>query len=182
MPHSSSRPSEPQSASINSKLSHLLMALLVLLLAGCASGPRTSNNKQEDRLRVRFWPLPKFLSDFPEMSLRRLQDRKSFGVAFHGGGNRAAPSALGQLRMLHKLGWIDDVRYISSISGGSWVSIPYTYQQDCDSTSEQHFLGNRRRCKRAKANGIRSWNHAERFGRKSTFWKSSVELGQRTVR
>lgn len=72
--------------------------------------------------------------------------RASFGVALQGGGNRAAPAALGQLRALHDLGWVDDVRYISAISGGSWAAIPYTFLKQCPTVTGKHcdegrFLG-----------------------------------------
>lgn len=92
---------------------------------------------------AKFWNLPKPLGFFPEMAdYDLMHNRASFGVAFHGGGNRAAPTALGQLRALHDLGWIDDVRYISAISGGSWTAIPYTFLNTCtESGALDRFLG-----------------------------------------
>lgn len=97
---------------------------------------------------AQFWKTPDRGVDYPEMQdddFRR--GRASFGVAFQGGGNRAAPAALGQLRALHDLGWIKQIRYITAISGGSWTAIPYTYlKKDCATVSgtycdEDHFLG-----------------------------------------
>ncbi|MDF3417391.1 hypothetical protein HKX23_03410 [Sulfitobacter sp. KE29] len=97
---------------------------------------------------AQYWKTPDRGVDYPEMqddAFRR--SRASFGVAFQGGGNRAAPAALGQLRALHNLGWIEKIRYISAISGGSWTAIPYTYlKEHCAPSSnvycaEDLFLG-----------------------------------------
>jgi hypothetical protein len=51
----------------------------------------------------------------------------SFGVAFSGGGSRSATATLGQLRALVALGWYQRLRYVSSVSGGTWGSLPFTY-------------------------------------------------------
>lgn len=51
----------------------------------------------------------------------------SFGVAFSGGGTRSASATLGQLRALVALGWYQRLRYVSSVSGGTWGSLPFTY-------------------------------------------------------
>jgi len=59
--------------------------------------------------------------------------RGSVGVCFSGGGSRALTCALGQmmgLRQLRDTGGkplLDRVRYISSVSGGSWASVLYTF-------------------------------------------------------
>ena len=98
-----------------------------------------------DRVNVRVWlvepgsdtPLPEMAD--AELAVPWLADRPSFGLAFSGGGTRSASATLGQLRALHQLGWLKRARYISSNSGGSWVTIPYTYLPlDID---EQRFLG-----------------------------------------
>jgi hypothetical protein len=57
------------------------------------------------------------------------------GVCFSGGGSRALTCALGQLSALNGLPsptapgrtLLDDVRYISSVSGGSWAAVTYTF-------------------------------------------------------
>ena len=62
------------------------------------------------------------------------------GVCFSGGGTRAQCAGMGQLRALHALGLIDKVRYISCVSGGSWLSAPYTYYR-AGAASDEQFLG-----------------------------------------
>lgn len=52
------------------------------------------------------------------------------GVALSGGGSRAAVAALGQLRGLHELGLLGEVRAISGVSGGTWVSAAWTFLPD----------------------------------------------------
>lgn len=65
--------------------------------------------------------------------------KPSFGIAFSGGGTRAAPAALGQLQALSDLGFIKSVNYISSVSGGTWAAVPYVFLP-ADFTDEE-FLG-----------------------------------------
>jgi hypothetical protein len=75
-----------------------------------------------------------------ELAVPWLQDRASFGIAFSGGGTRSASASLGQLRALHSLGWLRRVRYISSNSGGSWATVPFTYLPLA--IDDETFLGN----------------------------------------
>ncbi len=49
------------------------------------------------------------------------------GIALSGGGSRAAISAMGQLRALASLGYLSKTKALSSVSGGSWLSVPFTY-------------------------------------------------------
>ncbi|MEH6475977.1 MAG: hypothetical protein V7727_09825 [Sneathiella sp.] len=56
-----------------------------------------------------------------------LDQNDTFGLAFTGGGTRAATMALGQLRALHELGWMKKVQYISAVSGGAWTVVPYSF-------------------------------------------------------
>jgi hypothetical protein len=74
-----------------------------------------------------------------ELAVPGLDERASFGIAFSGGATRSAPATLGQLRALHQLGWLQRARYISSNSGGSWVTVPYTWLPS--SISDERFLG-----------------------------------------
>ena len=98
-----------------------------------------------DEVAVRTWivdaesdiALPEIADD--ELAVPLLSERASFGVAFSGGGTRSATASLGQLRGLHKLGWLQRARYISSNSGGSWATVPYTYLPS--SISDEQFLG-----------------------------------------
>jgi hypothetical protein len=52
---------------------------------------------------------------------------KDLGIAFSGGGTRSAAATVGQLRGLAQNGWLDSVRYITAVSGGSWSAVPFTY-------------------------------------------------------
>jgi hypothetical protein len=89
----------------------------------------------------RYWPIPTTgcrmmdVPCFPETDL--LPDGPSLGVAFSGGGTRSATMVLGQLRGLRKIGVLDQVRYVSAISGGAWASVPFVYTKSTLDT----FLG-----------------------------------------
>jgi hypothetical protein len=98
-----------------------------------------------DRVAVRTWvvdagsdaPLPEMADE--GLAVPWLKERASFGIAFSGGGTRSASATLGQLRALDNLGWLDKTRYISSNSGGTWVTVPYTWLPEA--IDEQTFLG-----------------------------------------
>jgi len=114
---------------------------MILMLAGL---PAVADDI--DEVAVRVWqigpegsiPVPE--TDDSELAVPWLRERPSFGLAFSGGGTRSASASLGQYRTLHELGWLKRARYISANSGGSWITVPYTYLPL--SIDEQRFLGN----------------------------------------
>jgi len=95
-------------------------------------------------VRARIWESssPDFLYPEQEAGIVDPNKRKT-GVAFSGGGNRAMIAAWGQLRGLVESGLIEDVDYISCVSGGSWASTVFTYYSDGAANDEQ-LLGSTR--------------------------------------
>lgn len=61
------------------------------------------------------------------------------GVAMSGGGSRALTCAMGQYRALKYLGLLDQVKVISSVSGGTWASASFVYLPS--SFDDDAFLG-----------------------------------------
>ena len=110
--------------------------LLVLPLGGC-DGPGV--------VRARLWSLESLPAGFyperddPVLAIPWLDDRPSFGVAISGGGTRSAAAAIGQLRALKHIGWLDRAQYLTSSSGGSWTTVPFTFLPD--RISDGTFLG-----------------------------------------
>lgn len=76
---------------------------------------------------------------YPEQNLESLKNKKNFGVAFSGGGTRSASATLGQLRGLKDIGLMDNIKYISAVSGGSWAATPFVFLPP--QISEDEFLG-----------------------------------------
>jgi hypothetical protein len=76
-----------------------------------------------NEIHARIWPSSGDAFVFPEDKLKL----QKTGICMSGGGTRAMVCAVGQLRALADLGLMDDVGYISCVSGGSWASVPYTY-------------------------------------------------------
>ena len=67
------------------------------------------------------------LNSFPERQLDPPLAGADLGVAFSGGGTRSASASIGQLRGLVQNGWLDRVKYVTAVSGGSWAAVPFTY-------------------------------------------------------
>ena len=75
-----------------------------------------------------FFPLSAGGPDYHELALKPKSSAANFvGVCFSGGGSRALSAAMGQLRGLKYLNLLDEVFFISSVSGGTWASAAYTY-------------------------------------------------------
>jgi hypothetical protein len=85
-------------------------------------------------LTIKYWPVHEVLV-FPESDM--LKDKADVGVSLSGGGVRAAVVAVGWLQVLHELKVLHKVKYVSSISGGSWTSAPMS---NCESDMDA-FLG-----------------------------------------
>lgn len=103
----------------------------------------------EDRrrfVRARYYPSQDRPDFYPELAAESglaipwLADRRRhFGVAISGGGTRSASAALGQLRAMAHLGWLDKLGYISTVSGGGWTSTPFVFLPP--SYDDRLFLG-----------------------------------------
>lgn len=72
-------------------------------------------------------PVP---SDFPELADENVMSRPNTGIAFTGGGSRSYLASTGYMAALHELGLVENIRYISGISGGSWFTLSYTFSQE----------------------------------------------------
>jgi hypothetical protein len=80
--------------------------------------------EQEKQLAASYYPQDAGMPSLPG-------DLKgSVGVCFSGGGSRACTAAMGQMRGLHHLQLLhrDKIKCISSVSGGTWASILYTFR------------------------------------------------------
>jgi len=109
----------------------LSTALVVLLsVAGVAS-----QSVCQDCVVAKYWDIdPGYwnstspdLTKFPERELKQPLPGADLGVAFSGGGTRSAAASIGQLRGLLQNGWLNRVKYLTAVSGGSWAAVPFTY-------------------------------------------------------
>ena len=93
-----------------------------------------TENDISQNMNIKYWPVTEAFI-YPESVL--LQDKEDVGIAVSGGGVRAAVLAIGWLQVFHELGYLSKVKYVSSISGGSWTSAPMSnYEGNLDT-----FLG-----------------------------------------
>jgi len=81
-------------------------------------------------VKARVWRFPPEDGAHPEMRELDLGHTANVGVAISGGGVRATCEGLGALWLLHAKGLLPRVRYISSVSGGSWLSGPLCFLPD----------------------------------------------------
>jgi hypothetical protein len=87
-----------------------------------------------------YFPLPPAGALTHEHNLKERTSAANFvGVCFSGGGSRALSAAMGQMRGLKNLNLLDEVFFISSVSGGTWASACYTYLPP--EYDENDFLG-----------------------------------------
>ena len=83
------------------------------------------------RLEARVWPTTSSGLVYPEY-----QDRRpSTGVCFSGGGTRSYAATIGQLRGLAETGLLDQIGYVSAVSGGAWAATAHTYYAGSGQTS-----------------------------------------------
>ena len=80
-----------------------------------------------DRVVTRFWRLVDHGQVFAEQQTALVHRTDNTGVCFSGGGTRAQCATVGQLRALSQLGLLSELRYISSVSGGSWASSAFLW-------------------------------------------------------
>ena len=104
-------------------------------------------------------PLTRQAPDFRTDAFKAgVEAKKTFGLAFAGGGTRAATMALGQLRALHELGWIKKVHYISAVSGGAWAVVPYSFLPGDDPIEDPD-------CRAWRRQGAKSFTDEQFLGR-----------------
>jgi len=107
------------------------MRIEILMLAGVLAGAAPAAYAGTEYVDALVWDTARQPGLFPEQApgapAPEGWSQESFGVAFSGGGTRAATATLGQLRALVALGWYQRLRYVSSVSGGTWGSLPFTY-------------------------------------------------------
>lgn len=78
---------------------------------------------------------PELIEDGPDS----VKHKPNVGICFSGGGTRSASATHGQLRALNRLGLLENVRYLSCVSGGSWACVPYSYLPE--HWEDDHFFG-----------------------------------------
>jgi len=90
-------------------------------------------------LTTRTWRSQGTAFSFAEREDGVLPPGPNTGVCFSGGGARSHAATVGQLRGLTALGLMDQVRYLSCVSGSSWPCTPYTFY--CGDEGDEALLG-----------------------------------------
>lgn len=87
---------------------------------------------------------PIILGDATTATLPSNISTSGVGICFSGGGSRAMSAAMGQLQALEQMtsgstSLLDQVTAMSTVSGGGWIGIPFTYLPS--SFTDDQFLG-----------------------------------------
>lgn len=71
---------------------------------------------------------------WPESTVlkRNGKSRDTLGIALSGGGYRSAIFCYGILRGLREIGVLEKADYLSAVSGGSWIAMPYVMADNLD--------------------------------------------------
>lgn len=97
-------------------------------------------SKEPPSVTANLWPLQtNGLMDKEAIAVGERFDPPWIGVCISGGGSRSLSAAMGQLRGLHHLGLMENVSWLSCVSGGCWASTLYTYLPE--TVSDDTFLG-----------------------------------------
>ena len=72
---------------------------------------------------VRIWLTKGAQAIHPEQSGKWSAPFRATGVCFSGGSTRSHAATVGQLRGLTETGLIDQVGYLSAVSGGAWATV-----------------------------------------------------------
>lgn len=75
---------------------------------------------------------------YPELQLPQFKDKRDIGIVLPSGGVRSAAYSLGVLRALNKLNVLKNTKYITAVSGTSWLLSTYCYQKKY---TNEEFLG-----------------------------------------
>ena len=95
-----------------------------------------TNNIKNNKCNV--WYVDSDNFQYPELNYEQFNNKKDIGIALPSGGLRACVYSLGVLRGLQHLGILQETKYITSVSGSSWLTSIFSYQ---DITSNDIFLG-----------------------------------------
>lgn len=69
------------------------------------------------------WPEKKLIA-------QKGKQKHTLGLALSGGGYRSAIFNYGILKGLYNIGVIDKIDYLSAVSGGSWIAMPFSMSND----------------------------------------------------
>ena len=86
---------------------------------------RTNNIKNKE---CRVWYLDSENFQYPELNYDQFNNKKDIGIALPSGGHRACVYSFGVLRGLQHLGILQETKYITSVSGSTWLTSVYSYQ------------------------------------------------------
>lgn len=97
--------------------------------------------------------------DFPEQTADFLKASSNSAICFSGGGNRSLSACMGQMRGLKALGILENARYISCVSGGSWAAAAYTYYKEGPANDDE-LLGNDPDSSIRKSRHLAAWGES----------------------
>ena len=120
----------------------IFLGLFIKLLSSIAEAVKSVFNKvrttTDEPITCTVWNINNKDFVYPESQIPIFNEKEDIGIALPGGGTRACAYSLGVLRALHKLNVLQKTKYITSVSGSSWLNSIYSYQ---NINTNEEFLG-----------------------------------------
>lgn len=120
----------------------------------------TAENRRMHKYNVRYWDTNPGAGDFkfpeqddPELFYPPLKGKEDRGICFSGGGTVSVSLIAGYIDALQELGLMDQVGYVSGVSGGTWGTAPYMYYTG---DNDQDLLGKHSEPQKITVKGISS--------------------------
>jgi len=120
----------------------VILGLFLKLLSSIVEAIKSVFNKvippTDESITCTVWNIHNKDFVYPESQIPIFNEKEDIGIALPGGGIRACAYSLGVLRALHKLNVLQKAKYLTSVSGSSWLNVIYSYQ---NINTNEEFLG-----------------------------------------
>jgi len=127
--------------------------------------------KNKQTVNALIWKYP-----FPELNPHFnfglvVPDINKVSIAISGGGVRSYSACVGYFRALYRYGLINNIQYVSTVSGGSWFYGLYSY---CSHVEEKTLLGNSLKPENMTLNKLAKYNKNNEYFMGHIFTKKDI--------
>jgi hypothetical protein len=127
--------------------------------------------KNKPIINALIWKYP-----FPELNPHfnfgnHVPNINKVSISISGGGVRSYSASIGYFRALYRYGLINNIQYVSTVSGGSWFYGLYSY---CSHVKEKTLLGNSLKPENMTLNKLEKYNKNNKYFMGHIFTKKDI--------